>query len=874
MFLRSLTLKGFKSFADTTTLELEPGVTVVVGPNGSGKSNVVDAIAWVLGAQAPSAVRSQKMDDVIFAGTAKRAALGRAEVTLTIDNSAGLLPIEFTEVTITPHAVPDGDSEYAINGVPCRLLDIQELLSDTGVGRQQHVIVVQGQIDAVLNARPEDRRAIIEEAAGVLKYRRRKEKAERRLEATEGNLLRLQDLLREVRRQLPPLERQADAARRHGDLVAELAALRLHLAGKEITTLRNRLENTVRDRRSLEQQTSTLKAELAALDTEVLATQSRLAALGGSDVGDSLVRFESMRERARGLMALARGAPARCRARPWRLARRRPGRLARSRGRSGRERARRSRRASACLAARGRSGLAGGGRAGRRASRCRSRWCTARGGRADARAPAPARREASSPLDGARSNVPWVSSHVSKRGSPPSRRAPRSWQPTATCTGGRANGPKSSSVRSWRRVQRAEAVQHEAEADLATAQDDHRAADADRHVWSARAEALALALDQRGSDARWREVDGAVGALTDLVDVDEGWSAAFEAAVGDALTAVIVDGTVSARRVLAAISTGGDIGAVLAPTLERMRANPDSVLRSHVRSSHPVVEQLLDALLSGVIVVEGGWERALDRALAQPESIIVTRDGDRFSAGGWRLGAARSQVTAAALDEARNRAAAAADRATTAASRVAASTLAVEAAAHEREQIERELEENDAQLNAAADGLARVQAAQREVDTEAHALRSHHEALAESVGAEHARTAELEGVLPALEADEEADASRARSAHAVRARLDEKSRAVAALRTHLEVQVAGLDERRQMLRRRRDEVEGRLEADAAERERACRSTREARTQAGRARSTRLGGCASGNDDRGAPRRSARGAPTPVRGVACDRRRPR
>ncbi len=190
MFLRSLTLKGFKSFADTTTLDLEPGVTVVVGPNGSGKSNVVDAIAWVLGAQAPSAVRSQKMDDVIFAGTAKRPALGRAEVSLTIDNSAGLLPIEFTEVTVSRTLFRTGDSEYAINGVPCRLLDVQELLSDAGVGRQQHVIVSQGQIDAVLNARPEDRRAIIEEAAGVLKYRKRKEKAERRLEATEASLLR------------------------------------------------------------------------------------------------------------------------------------------------------------------------------------------------------------------------------------------------------------------------------------------------------------------------------------------------------------------------------------------------------------------------------------------------------------------------------------------------------------------------------------------------------------------------------------------------------------------------------------------------------------------------------------------------------------
>ena len=183
---------------------------------------MVDAIAWVLGAQAPSAVRSQKMDDVIFAGTAKRPALGRAEVSLTIDNSAGLLPIEFTEVTVSRILFRTGESEYSINGVTCRLLDVQELLSDAGVGRQQHVIVSQGQIDAVLNARPEERRSIIEEAAGVLKFRRRKERAERRLDATEASLLRVQDLLREVRRQLRPLERQAEAARRHGDLVTEL----------------------------------------------------------------------------------------------------------------------------------------------------------------------------------------------------------------------------------------------------------------------------------------------------------------------------------------------------------------------------------------------------------------------------------------------------------------------------------------------------------------------------------------------------------------------------------------------------------------------------------------------------------------------------
>src|SRR5690606_28705775 len=186
---------------------------------GSGKSNVVDAIAWVLGAQAPSSVRSQKMDDVIFAGTSKRTALGRAEVALTLDNTAGLLPIDFSEVTITRTLFRTGESEYSINGVPCRLLDIQELLSDSGVGRMQHVIISQGQIDAVLNAKPTERRLIIEEAAGVLKFRKRKEKAERRLAATEANLTRVQDLLREVRRGLRPLERHAGAARRHGALV-------------------------------------------------------------------------------------------------------------------------------------------------------------------------------------------------------------------------------------------------------------------------------------------------------------------------------------------------------------------------------------------------------------------------------------------------------------------------------------------------------------------------------------------------------------------------------------------------------------------------------------------------------------------------------
>ena len=219
-------MKGFKSFADTTVLEFEPGVTAVVGPNGSGKSNVVDAVTWVLGAQSTRALRSARMDDVIFMGTANRAALGRAEVALTLDNSSGRLSVDGAEVTISRTLFRNGDSEYAINGTTCRLLDVQELLGDSGVGRQQHMIIGQGQLDSILSSNPENRRAVIEEAAGVLKHRRRKERSERRLAQTQENLERLGDLVREVRRQMRPLERQAASARSYGDVEAELREAR------------------------------------------------------------------------------------------------------------------------------------------------------------------------------------------------------------------------------------------------------------------------------------------------------------------------------------------------------------------------------------------------------------------------------------------------------------------------------------------------------------------------------------------------------------------------------------------------------------------------------------------------------------------------
>jgi chromosome segregation protein len=234
MHLKSLTLKGFKSFAAPTTLRFEPGITAVVGPNGSGKSNVVDALAWVMGEQGAKTLRGGKMEDVIFAGTSSRAPLGRAEVTVTIDNSDNALPIEFSEVSITRRMFRDGAGEYEINGASCRLMDVQELLSDSGIGREMHVIVGQGRLSQILESRPEDRRAFIEEAAGVLKHRKRKEKAVRKLDAMAANLARLTDLTSELRRQLKPLGRQAEMARRAQTIQADLRDARLRLAADDL----------------------------------------------------------------------------------------------------------------------------------------------------------------------------------------------------------------------------------------------------------------------------------------------------------------------------------------------------------------------------------------------------------------------------------------------------------------------------------------------------------------------------------------------------------------------------------------------------------------------------------------------------------------
>ena len=262
MYLKSITLKGFKSFASSTTLRLEPGITCVVGPNGSGKSNVVDALTWVMGEQGAKSLRGGKMEDVIFAGTSGRSPLGRAEVSVTIDNADGALPIEYAEVTISRILFRSGQSEYQINGEASRLLDIQELLSDSGIGREMHVIVGQGQLDAILMATPEERRGFIEEAAGVLKHRKRKEKALRKLDSMQTNMARVQDLTVELRRQLKPLGRQAEVAKKAATIQADLRDAKLRLLADDYIELSKTLTAEVADETALREKRSLVEAEL------------------------------------------------------------------------------------------------------------------------------------------------------------------------------------------------------------------------------------------------------------------------------------------------------------------------------------------------------------------------------------------------------------------------------------------------------------------------------------------------------------------------------------------------------------------------------------------------------------------------------------
>ena len=302
-----MTLKGFKSFASPTTLKFEPGITCVVGPNGSGKSNVVDALSWVMGEQGAKSLRGGKMEDVIFAGTSGRAPLGRAEVSVTIDNTDGALPIDFTEVTISRTLFRNGQSDYQINGESARLLDIQELLSDSGIGREMHVIVGQGQLDAILTANPEERRGFIEEAAGILKHRKRKEKALRKLESMQGNMSRVQDLTSELRRQLRPLGKQAEVARKAAVIQADVRDAKLRLLADDLISFKSTLTSEVADETALRERRSEVEQELDRLRNREVELDRQAATEGPQLVAaqDNYYNLTAQREKLRGTQNLA-----------------------------------------------------------------------------------------------------------------------------------------------------------------------------------------------------------------------------------------------------------------------------------------------------------------------------------------------------------------------------------------------------------------------------------------------------------------------------------------------------------------------------------------------------------------------------------------
>ena len=810
MHLKTLSIKGFKSFADTANLELEPGVTVVVGPNGSGKSNVVDAIAWVLGAQAPKSVRSQKMDDVIFAGTSSRQALGRAEVTLTIDNTDGVLPIEFPEVAIRRILFRSGDSEYSINGAPCRLLDVQDLLSDSGVGRQQHIIISQGQIDAVLNARPEDRRAIIEEAAGVLKFRKRKERAERRLGTTDEHLARVQDLVREVRRGLRPLERQAEAARKHGDLFAEVTTLRRHLAGRELAGLTARLEADRRQRHELGRLEAEITTRLAGLDADVLDAEAELAALGGSDLNEILSRARSLDERLGGRINLV---------------------------------AERRRRLESALQATVDTDVVASLESDLAKARTQLEETESA---AALLAPEYAELElavvtveaeqgdfvADMPDDDGSAAVRAAELRKERSGlsSTIERDRARLTRIGESLTAIHERRRKNDAARNDSHAvvvdleqrlvdltaSRDEAAAARAEANEAfeAAADARRLADAEASRWSARADALAQALDslrsRAGADALAGS-SGVLGTLLDLVAIDEGLDAAVEAALGEALQAVVVAEPAAGRAALGRLASGKVSGAVLplGRTTASTEVHPSSI-RHHVRPTRHDVAPLLDALLGPIRFVDGGWDAGVDQALAEPAEVFVTRQGDRFAPSGWRLGDGGSGATGAALDEARGRADDAAIASEAAVLALDAATASRATARTRSDQVAAELTRCERELATARSSVETADARDPQLDADEAALAQERASLEQRVTVEDSELAAIVAELPAAEAAEAALRDRERHRRERQNEIDGRRRAVASLKADLDVRAAGLEQRRNDLQTRITQMDARL----------------------------------------------------------------
>ncbi len=786
--LKTLTIKGFKSFASSTTLRLEPGITAVVGPNGSGKSNVVDALTWVMGEQGAKNLRGGSMADVIFAGAGSRPALGRAEVSLTIDNTDGALPIDYTEVTISRTLFRGGGSEYRINGSPCRLLDVQELLSDTGLGRQMHVIVGQGQLDAVLSATPEDRRGFIEEAAGVLKHRKRKERALRKLESMAADLARVADLTQELRRQLGPLARQAAIARRARSIQVEVRDATARLLADDVVQAQSLLEAGDEDKEALARRRSAVEeaervararlSELAAIET---TSAQRLARAGSI--------WEELTGAAQSLGALADVAGERIRllaSAPTPSHGTDPEELERRAEAAGREEAEladtlEAARTALSDATRVRTDAETAEKAAdqelsaaqRRVSERRETIARAGGRVASARS----RHEASlAALEQARSALRAAEAREDSARAALAEAGGEAEPAQAAADGAQdatvpAKAPAEAGAAADAAVRAAavhdEAARHLAQAReaVAAATDARREAASDRATWTARRDTLAMSLrGQDGTAALLQAgIDGLLGPLAEHLSVERGWENAVAALLGALAEAGLA---ADAEAALGGLdhARSQDLGAVrlvladdpslgVADTDDEAEPAPvDGALaaRGLVSPAQPGrLERVLDRLLKDSWVVED-LEAARALRAQQPDGVVATRSGDVL-APGWVAGAGRGASSVleltAAHEEADTEAAAAAQAETEADAALEEARRQEDAARQALSEALSALRQADAEAARAAEAMARLtSAAHAAAEETGRARRVLERAEAESVQ----RTAELAAATAAL----------------------------------------------------------------------------------------------------------------------------
>ncbi|MBX7454168.1 chromosome segregation protein SMC [Mycolicibacterium sp. 3033] len=730
MHLKSLTLKGFKSFASPTTLRFEPGITCVVGPNGSGKSNVVDALTWVMGEQGAKTLRGGKMEDVIFAGTSSRAPLGRAEVTLTIDNSDNALPIDYSEVSITRRMFRDGAGEYEINGSSCRLMDVQELLSDSGIGREMHVIVGQGKLSEILESRPEDRRAFIEEAAGVLKHRKRKEKAVRKLDSMQANLARLTDLTTELRRQLKPLGRQAEMARRAQTIQADLRDARLRLAADDLVTRRAEFDNTNQTETTLRREHDELSTRLETATAELDAHESA--------VGDLSERADAAQQRWFRLSALAERVGA-----TVRIASERAQHLDAEPETSGGpdpdeleaqadEVAERERRLLEELAeSRERLDAARAELAEREQVAAEAERAHLAAARAEAD-----RREGlarlSGQVDTMRTRVESIDETVARLSTGIDDAAARAQQTQAEfeTVQSRVGELDAGEVGLDEHHDRTVTALRLADERVAELQAAERAAERQVASLQARIDALSVGLERKDG-AAWLQENhrgaGLLGSIAGLVKVRAGHEAAVAAVLGAAADALAAQDSRAAGDALAALkeADGGRAAIVLGDWPVPAAPTPGSlpggaVWAADVVDVDPSVRSAVTSMISRVAVV-ADLSAALDLVAAQPELRAVTADGDLVG-GGWVNGGSDRRPStleiASEVDKARAELADA-ERQTDELSAALAGALAEQTARQDAaEQALAALNESDAAISAIYEQLGRLGQDARAADDE------------------------------------------------------------------------------------------------------------------------------------------------------------